>query len=108
MVTYQGAKEVSMNADYDYILSLSLKENFVDIATSANDAHNIANCHTVNDVITDINVAYGATGMPATSREPAQYIPTSANEAYISTDVSTSDNPAYAAVTDDSFEYDYV
>ena len=66
-----------------------------------NVAYNIHN----DEIKTDPNEAYGtvdsdvvATTNPAyvtTSGSGERDIPTSTNEAYISTDISTSDNPAY-------------
>ena len=104
MATSHGVKEVSMNADYEYILSTP-KQDPVNIATSTNDAYNITNFHAV---VTDVNVAYGATcTSPRFTESTTQDIPTSANEAYITTDISISDNPAYVAVTaitDDTLE----
>ena len=84
-----------------------------------NVAYNIHN----HDIKTDTNEAYGTVDnndVLATATNPAyattsgsgeRDIHTATNEAYISTDFSTSDNPAYAPVKENcgsTLVYDYV
>lgn len=83
------------------------RENAVDIATTANDAYNITNYTPAEDVMTEINAAYGVAGLPSSLAENED-IPTSANEAYVTTDIETLENPAYVAAIDDSLVYDYI